>query len=580
MQTDTGGFALDGQRVAGGAKQRKGSEMRGRRAQCSGTNARHAPKIPHARLFLALLVAAFATALSPTGALADEAPETADTESVTDAAPAEALPNEGEEKAAAATDAPTDAQRRVPGAEEAPASRPYKPFEICDWCPPQRRAPTLDRCDVNAGYFEAACNPKKPRCGPWWKPVHGDLRVEYRMRSTGSETDHTAWEFANVRFGDQEAAGWSGAFHGALIQNFDPSDTPGFDPLFSIWDTYGDATGQLYHAYVTYRPERGLIRMAQLGRMWIDAGEVIQVDGAQVEFWPSSSRRTRDLSITTFAGVPSYLFDSGPQGDFTAGFIAKSKLWRNARARLSYAYIKNGESIYGNIGNNLTTLTVDQCLRPGYNIQLRYQQIDDKPRYLTARVNALSTRSDVQITGWVNTLLSEQTQQVYDTDLYYGVLRSYEPYIEGYLSASKGIGRHFDVQGLLAIRRLYDSADIRAFNREFERYSLTVSAFDWPSPRWSASLTGEWWNDTEDYGAATFDVEWRPSSRLRLRVGTDYSLFSNDVFSLQERVDSYGVYGRVRYDFNTRLQGWLRLRVEKDSYDTYTLLRTGLTWEF
>jgi len=486
---------------------------------------------------------------------------------------------EGDETAAAAA----AEQRRVPSAAGEPfdPSPPPRqsPCEIFEWCPPQRRAPTLDRCTVSGGYAEDQCDPCLTR-RPSFRPVHGDLRFEWRWRTGGGNSDHVLWQFANIRFGDQEAPGWSGAFHGALIENLAPSDTAGFDPLFSIWDTYGDITGQLYHMYATYRPTRGPLRLARVGRMWIDAGEMIQLDGGLADFWPVGSRRTSDLGIKAYVGVPSYLFESDPAGDFAAGGEVSAKLWHNARARLQYVYIKNRNRAYGNVDNHLTTLTVDQCFRPGQNLQLRYQQLDDNPRFITARFSTYSVRNDLQITAWVNTLVTRQFEQVYDTDLYYGVLRDTEPYVEGYLAASKGIGERFSIEGVIAARRLYDSADARQFNREFERYGLTFSVYDWPSSRWTASVSGEWWEDTEDYGAATFDVEYKPSTCLRFRFGTDYSLYSRDVFTLEERVDSYGFYARVRYDFTKRLQGWLRFRVEDDTFDTYTLMRTGFTWEF
>jgi len=459
---------------------------------------------------------------------------------------------------------------------------PTTPADICPVCEPQpqRRAPTLDRCDVATGYFEDRCDPCPERPHPWWRPVEGDVRFEYRFRSSGSFTDQTAWQFLNLNFGPTDVPGWSAAIHGAVIENLDPSGSSGFDPLFNIWDTYGfGATVQLYHAYATYRPKRGAVRMARFGRMWIDAGEMMQLDGGLVDLWPTGSRRTRDFSVKGYAGVPSYLFDQGPSGEFAGGIEASSKLWRNARGRLQWTYIKNSGGVYGAIDNHLTTLTIDQCFRQTTNLQLRYQMIDEDPRYLTARFNTYNPRGDWHVTAWVNTLLKTQVQQVYDTDLYYAVLRETEPYIEGYVTASKGIGECFNIEGLFAIRRLYDQADNRAFNREFERYALTLSTFGWPNSRWSASISGEYWNDTDEYGAGTIDIEYKPSKRFRLRAGTDYALYSRDVFTLEERLDSYGYFARARYDFTQCLQAWMKVRVEVDSYDTYTLIRTGLTWE-
>ena len=150
------------------------------------------------------------TALGPLPAYADELPAH---KSPTENAEPAGQPSEAADVTAdtpPASSSEEGAQRRAPTAQAEkaePESTPYRPFEICDWCPPQRRAPTLDRCDASAGYAVDLCNPKRQECGPWWKPVTGDLRFEYRFRSTGDTTDHTAWQFANVRFGDQQAAG-------------------------------------------------------------------------------------------------------------------------------------------------------------------------------------------------------------------------------------------------------------------------------------------------------------------------------------------------------------------------------------
>ncbi len=414
---------------------------------------------------------------------------------------------------------------------------------------------------------------------PLWQ---GQARLRYRGRFTSEDdaSDHDLYAYLKLKYRDEMLPGWSASFHGRAtldIGSFGNRD--GFHPFDSITDTYEHRlNGRIYHAYVNYRSPRSLVEEVRLGRQYSDVGEFIRYDGVRATSRPLGCGWWQ---VSAFGGVPSYLFDDGREGDWTVGGSVKGRPWRATGVTLSYTHAHDQNAVYGHVDDNFVDLTVDQ--RIGMNTLVRgtYQQLNADPRALRLIFDTFFPARDVTVRGSFYSVLSSQTEAVYDFDYYYAEALSLEPYWLGTLAVSKGLGDLFTVEAGVNERMLYDQADEGTFNREFTEVYGTVASSDWLLRDLRLALTGEWWKASGDrIWTATFDLDWRPCPAWRLRLGTDYAAYRYDLFTNSERVHDLGGFVRVTWRPRSCWEVDVRLRVDDDDDGTWTQLDAGLTFDF
>jgi len=405
-------------------------------------------------------------------------------------------------------------------------------------------------------------------------PWSGSARLWYRLRTTDDpdsewDTDQDLFAYLRLKYRDENLPGLSGSFHGRMTLDLDDfGNVDGFNVFDSIWDTYGERIdGRIYHAYLNYHFCRAPVSDVRLGRMWEDVGEFLTYDGVRVE---SARFGPKQIGVAALAGIPYYFYDdSSRSDDLIAGVQIFGNPWNGAEMEFDWTYIAN-DNVYGDVDNNLLNFEWNQRIGSTGLLRAQYQHLDEEARLVRVNVDKTWTGLDLVARGYFYTLLNYQAEMVYDLDAYYWVVRAFEPYWTANASVSKGIGSCFDVEGGFTIRRLYKAEDEGIYNREFEQYFLALGSYDWLVPGLSLTLSGEYWNSTDDIWTGIFDVEYRPSRRWRFLLGTDYSAYSYDIYADDERVNVYSVYGRIGFRPSPRWAFDLRLRVEDDDYGTYT----------
>ncbi len=409
---------------------------------------------------------------------------------------------------------------------------------------------------------------------------HGSIRVRYHGRFTGSDSDNDGFAYLRLNFRDEDDVGLSGSFYGRLSHDIDGH---GDDGSFFVFDSVTDSfthrvNGRVYHAYVDYRPCCGTpLNRVRVGRQQIDGGEFFLMDGVHVRLSEYGLRR---VQLSVFGGVPTHLFEGSPDGDVIAGASLSVRPWGGAEARADFVYLEDDNQFYGEVENDLLTLSLRQTVGPFATARASYQHFNGEPRYGAFAFDAYLPRRRALVRGAFRGLFTAQNEQVFDLDPFFAVAQRLEPYFDAHLAVSKELGRCFHVEGGIATRRLFDDADEGTFNREYQRYHLSLSSFDWPCHALSMSLTGEWWQGDEDIASVTFDLDYRPSERWRIRAGTDFALYRFDFFGNRERQNARGVFVRATYRPGERWRFDGRVRVDHDDFDTYTTVRFGAEMDF
>ncbi len=415
-------------------------------------------------------------------------------------------------------------------------------------------------------------------------PWSGSARLRYRLRTTDDpdsnwDTDNDLYAYLRLKYRDENLPGWSGSLHARLTLDLDEfGDVDGFNVFDSIWDTYDNRfNGRVFHAYANYHFCDGCISDVRFGRMWEDVGEYVTFDGVRVE---SSRFGSKKIGFAALVGIPYYFYDTSRSGNFIAGAQVFGNPWQGAEMGLDWTYFKNGDAVYGDQKNNLFNLTWNQRIGQTTVARVQYQHLDEEARLVRANVDSTLPNSDVVLRGFFYSLLNYQAEMVYDLDAYYWAALALEPYWTANVSASKGIGSCFDVEGGFTIRRLYKDSDIGVYNREFEQYYVAAGSYDWLIRGLSLTLSGEYWNSSDDIWTGTFDIEYRPSRTWKFVLGTDYAAYSYDLYADEERESVYSVFGRIGYRPNPRWYFDLRCRVENDDYGTYTTFDATAQFSF
>jgi hypothetical protein len=421
-----------------------------------------------------------------------------------------------------------------------------------------------------------------PRLGSPWS---GSLRLMLRHRGTDDpaytddwETDNDLYTYLRLKYRDEGLPGLSASFHGRLTGDLDDfGNVRGFYPFDNITDTYADAVNaRIYHAYLSYRLCNSPVAQVRLGRQWLDVGEYITFDGLYAE---SARTACGCFGIAAFAGIPTYLFEPEIEGDFTGGLQLFAKPWKGGELELDWTHVQD-RNVYGDMENDLFNLVWNQRIGTASTARVQYQHLDDEPRLFRGSIDAVWLEADAVVRGYFHTLLNAQAERAYDFDYYFWAALDLEPYWQGHVAASKAIGTCLDAEVGFTMRRLFDSADEGVYNREWEQYFAAVSSYDWLLEGLSLTLTGEYWNSTEDFWTAVFDIEYRPSRCWRFVLGTDYSAYQYDIFLDDELENVYSVYARVGWRPSQRWNFDVRVRVEDTDYGTYTTLDAMAQFNF
>jgi hypothetical protein len=417
---------------------------------------------------------------------------------------------------------------------------------------------------------------------PWSEPCcfRGSVAIRFRSRSGDGERDTDLYEYGTVTYRKDSDVGWSGSFYGRLAQDLDgDQDNSGFYVFDGVDDTFDSAvTGRLYHLYASYRFAGGFLERVRVGRQDIGGGYPFLVDGVHVRTAPAGCA---EFQASAFAGVPAHIYEASPEGDFIGGLGFAVRPWRGGDFALDWVYVEDENEFYGRPTNHLITAELRQRVSEWVNGRVWYEQVDDDPRELGLSGTAFAPRLNATFRGSFRTQLEQENALAYDLDPYYAIEQTLQPYWDAHFAVSKALSDCTTVEVGATGRALYDDDDEGTFNREFGRFYATLSLDGWPRTCWSFALTGDYWvAQDEDTFAGAFEARYKPSDVLRLVAGVDYALYRTDVYTANERIDSWNGYVKATYAPWGRWKFDLAVRLEDDDVDTFVTVQAGARFEF
>ncbi|MGR3220311.1 MAG: hypothetical protein ACUZ8H_10930 [Candidatus Anammoxibacter sp.] len=355
----------------------------------------------------------------------------------------------------------------------------------------------------------------------------GDITLRYKGRFLEGEdgSDQDFYQSLRLNYSDPMQNKISGYFHGSMREDLeDPSS------LFrSIDDTYTKTLrGYLYEFYGIVSGV-GVLENVKIGRQYSNDVENLHFDGVHLSFKPFKNTR-----FTAYGGIPVHFFESSSDGDWLAGVSAEVKPVKSLTIRFDYISTSDNSS---NLGNNLSdrhdnlmVFSLWQKIKPWWRIYSRYSMLDSISRDFQVKSfwNFASINLDVQFSYY------RQAQNLdsftIEFDEFTPLLGGYQPYDQYSLDVYKGIGQHMGMNFGLSFRELKDESDEGAFNHDFERYYITYSIFDYPFKGLTYSITAEDYETAgDDVQSLSFDITQDFNKRLKVSLGTYYSLYKFDV---------------------------------------------------
>ncbi len=413
-----------------------------------------------------------------------------------------------------------------------------------------------------------------PAAAPPW--LRGSLASRYWGRWTSDASDHDLYGTLTLDVGDADVHPVSGRFVGRLAWDVDGAESAG-SPFYSLSDTSDhDLEGLLYEAYVDLNRVPHLA-MVRVGRQTIvDTPELGFFDGLRIE---TGKLGPAEFEAGAYGGVSAHLYEESHSGDWTAGVFTQLRPWTKGRVRLDWMHLED-ERLLQARDDDLFAAGIWQQLADGLRVEGQYSRFADRDRDVRASAFYTLPAPDLSLRATYYQMLATQRDLVLEADPLYSALREYFPFWQAHLSASKGFGECMRVDGGADVRRVTDAGHIGIFNRDYERYFLTLGLSDLLDGL-DLQLTGDLWQSAgQDSTGFGLDVTKRLGTAWTASAGTYYSLYKYDLFLNRESDDVRTWYARMRHKAGDRLTSSLGFELEDSDLDTFYFLRLEATWRF
>jgi hypothetical protein len=406
--------------------------------------------------------------------------------------------------------------------------------------------------------------------------VRGQLVSRYWLRWTGGTHDQDVYETLTLDLGKEDQNAVTGHLLGRLAADID-GHSGGSSPFFSLQDTRNGAVDvQLYDAYADLHRIDGL-ELVRAGRQTIEeTPELMYFDGVHCRTRPAAAG---ELQFGAYGGVSTHLYESSPQGDWTAGVYGECRPWGGGRLRLDWMHLED-EVLLGAHKDDLLGAGIWQTI-DSVQLEAQYTRLEGRDRDVRARASWADT--DSRFTGqltWYQ-LLTAQRSQVLELDPFFNALHDLFPYWQLGALLGKGVGDHLDLDAGTDVRRVSDRADVGTFNRDYDRWYVTLNAHDLLASGLTLTATADFWHSAEqDVQTWAGEVSQRCSDLLTLSVGSYYSLYKFELFLNDERDHVRTYYARVRHKASQAIALDLDYEFERTDLADFQTLRMGVTWRF
>lgn len=438
--------------------------------------------------------------------------------------------------------------------------------------PPSEAAKTdTGTADTRTADTRTEVDARRPR----W--LRGRLATRYWARWTDDADDHDIYSTLTLDVGDEDEHPVTGRFVGRLAWDLDGGESAS-SPFYSLADSHsGDAETLLYEAYVDLHRLAGLA-VVRAGRQTIqETPETAFFDGLRVE---TDKLGGAKFQAGAYGGVSTHLYEASRTGDWTAGVFTQVEPWKKARVRLDWMHLED-ERLLRERDDDIFAAAVWQQLTEEVRVEGQYSRVADRDRDVRAAAWFARPESDLTVRTTFYQLLTTQRDLVLEADPLYSALRDYHPFWQAHLSAAKGVGAGVQLDGGADLRRMTDAADVGIFNRDYERYFVSIGKSDLFFDGLDAQVSFDLWqSDRQDSTGLGLDISKRIGSAWTASAGTYYSLYKYDLFLNRESDDVRTWYARIRHRAWERFSSALSFELEDSDIDTFYFLRLDATWRF
>jgi len=405
--------------------------------------------------------------------------------------------------------------------------------------------------------------------------VSGHYRIDYLGRWNqdndidGDESDHQLFQYLRIKVDNIVPGKVSLRFSGRLSAELDGNDSD--DGFFAdIYDTFDhSANGRIYYLYLDIKDPIFKDSDLKLGRMSSYEGETVLFSGAKYE------QTINKLRFYVQGGVRGTNYTSPDEDDNIVGAGVDYHVLRYTHVGYDFLTVEDDSldddyhsfDISHRIGG-LKTYAQFSVLNNNADDLNLYGSYYHAPLdlNLTARYYALFTQRD-ENTNEFAALIDMDDFDVDDSD----TLAVYSPFHLLNLTVYKGLGNRFGTSAGFEVRWIDDSEEKNDLNREYERYFLSVEAWDFIWAGLTASVMFEFWdaNGSEDSLSLGIDAEKDLTDKLYVGSGFYFSQYrirsSFGGTSFSEDIETPVWYGRLKYKLRDDIELAARYEIEDES---------------
>lgn len=415
---------------------------------------------------------------------------------------------------------------------------------------------------------------------------HGSITNRYRFRTTGALRDQDLETLLTLDIGNAQADRFSGAIQAGGI--FDLDGNQGGATFASVYDTFSSrAVGRLYYAHFDAK-DLGPIKNLRFGRQHRYDFESLYFDGLTLESDPFHG-----FTLSVFGGMPVHLFENQfgvDPGDWMVGGALQWNPISRVQARFDYVHLKdkvNGfRATVGDQQDDLFGTTVWWDIDEHFAVTSRFTSFSDQVRDVSLGATYNLADHDLSVRLNFFRLLKGYSFRVIDLDGFTNIAGTYQPYTDVALTATKGFGEHFAMDGGVQLRFLDDRQVAGAFNHGFERFFLSLSTYDLLIKGLSLSATGDYYHGEDNtlknntFGGSFSANQDLLEKRLQLSVGTAFYLYRFNLFAGNESNNVQTYFARIKGKIRKDLEARIGYEFEHNILNDFHSVDARLTWSF
>jgi len=417
--------------------------------------------------------------------------------------------------------------------------------------------------------------------------VSGTYQVDYwgRWNTEDDEDDQQLFQYLNLRVRNIYSEKISLHFSGRLSAELDGHDDA--DDFFAdIYDTFDhSANGRIYYLYLDIKEPVFDESDLKIGRMYSYEGKNVLFTGAKYE-------QTVDrLRFYAQGGWRGTNYTSPDEDDRIGGLGLDYQLF--PYTYVGYDYLRVVDDFLDDDYHSFDILQRFGSLKTYGQVSILNGDADDMNLYgsyyhapldlsLTARYYALLNQRD-RLTNEFSPLIDVDGFDIDDED----TLGVYFPFHLVNLTAYKGWGAKVGASAGFETRWMDDDDERNDFNREYERYFVSVEVWDFLLKGLTTSFTFEYWDVDSSEDSISFGIDAEKDINERLNAGAGFyysqfrirSTFNGTTFS--EDIETPAFYGRLKYKLKENVDLMARYQIEdEDDLGTTHELHLGCAIRF